>query len=194
VFDLVLEEAAPGHPIDYNLAVLNPPVCAIEALLPAPQDNGMELLYSYGQKEGEVGNAPFHEGDNPVIDVRLPLGASGFLYAFYIDAEGQVFHLLPHQSRQTHTIPPLGEAVDGKRQIRLIYPVSEASTERLGFRVTGPYGTNMVVAVLSKRPLFEGLRPRAESSAALMEALTPKAPLLQDPQTLVVSRYLVTDP
>ena len=194
VFDLVLAEAAPGHELAYNLAVLNEPVCEIEALLPAPQDNGVEILYSYGQKQAEVGNQPFHEGDNPVIDVRLPLEASGFLYAFYIDAEGQVFHLLPHKSRQTHTVPPLGEVVDGKINVRLAYPVSEASTEKLGFRVTGPFGTNMVVVVLSKRPLFEGLRPRAESSAALMEALAPQTALLHDPETLVTSRYLVTDP
>lgn len=194
VFDLVLEEAAPGHEVAYNLAVLNAPVCAVEALLPAPQENGVEILYSYGQKQAEVGNQPFHEGDNPVIDVLLPPTASGFLYAFYIDAEGQVFHLLPHQSRQTHTVPPLGEMVDGKNKVRLIYPVSEASTAKLGFRVTGPFGTNMVIVVLSQRPLFDGLRPRAESSAALMEALAPQAALLHDPETLVTSRYLVTDP
>ena len=194
VFDLVLAEAAPGHELAYNLAVLNEPVCEIEALLPAPQDNGVEILYSYGQKQAEVGNQPFHEGDNQVIDVRLPLEASGFLYAFYIDAEGQVFHLLPHKSRQTHTVPPLGEVVGGKINVRLAYPVSEASTEKLGFRVTGPFGTNMVVVVLSKRPLFDGLRPRAESSAALMEALAPQTALLHDPETLVTSRYLVTDP
>ncbi len=194
VFDLVLTEAAPGHEIDYNLGVLNEPVCEIEALLPAPQDNGMELLYSYGQREGAVGSKAFREGENPVIDVLLPEGATGFLYAFYIDAEGQVFHLLPHLSRQTHTVPPLGEVAGGKLKVRLTYPISEASTENLGFRVVAPFGTNMVVAVLSPRPLFDGLRPRAESIAALQEALAPQADILTDPETLVISRYLVTDP
>ncbi len=192
VFDLVLKEAAPGHLIDYNFGILNEPVCEIEALLPAPQANGMELLYAYGQREGEVGNRPFTEGDNPVIDVLLPEGSTGFLYAFYVDAEGQVFHLLPHLSRQTHTLPPLGELVDGKLKVRLTYPISEASTENLGFRVVAPYGTNIVVAVLSPRPLFDGLRPRAESLAALQEALAPKTDVLNDPETKVISRYLVT--
>lgn len=194
VLDLVLGEAAPGHRIDYNLGVLNAPVCAVEAMLPAPKDNGLELLYSYGQRTGEVGAKAFREGENPVIDLRLPEAATGFLYAFYVDAEGQVFHLLPHLSRQSHTIPPLGETVNGKRTVRLSYPISEASTENLGFRVVAPFGTNMVVAILSQRPLFEGLRPRAESIAALQEALAPQAGLLADPETLVVSRYLVTDP
>ena len=194
VFDLVLNEAAPGHGIDYNLGVLNAPVCEVEALLPTPQNNGMELLFSYGQREGEPGAKPFREGENPVIDVLLPENASGFLYAFYVDAEGQVFHLLPHLSRQTHTVPPLGELVEGKQKVRLSYPISEASTENLGFRVVGPFGTNMVVAVLSQRPLFDGLRPRAESIAALQDALAPQTDLLVDPTTLVVSRYLVTDP
>jgi len=194
VFDLVLSEAAAGHGIDYNLGVLNEPVCEIEAMLPAPQDNGMELLYSYGQREGEVGSKPFREGENPVIDVLIPSDQSGFLYAFYIDAEGQVFHLIPHLSRQTHTVPPVGEAVDGKQRVRLTYPKSEASTENLGFNVVAPFGTNMVVAILSKRPLFDSLRPRAESIAALQDALAPQANILHDRETLVISRYLVTDP
>ncbi len=194
VFDLVLGEAAPGRGIDYNIGVLNPPVCEIESMLPPPEDNGMEILYSYGQKEGEVGAKPFREGENPVIDVLLPQAATGFLYAFYVDAEGQVFHLIPHLSRQTHTLPPIGEPVGDKMRVRLTYPVSEASTEKLGFRVVAPFGTNIVVAVLSPRPLFDGLRPRAESIAALQEALAPQAGLLTDPATLVVSRYLVTDP
>ncbi len=194
VFDLVLSEAAPGHGIDYNLGVLNEPVCAVEAMLPAPQDNGMELLYSYGQREGEVGSKAFRAGENPVIDVLLPEAATGFLYAFYVDAEGQVFHLIPHLSRQTHTVPPIGEMVGDKRKVRLSYPISEASTENLGFRVVAPFGTNMVVAILSQRPLFDGLRPRAESIAALQEALAEQADLLADPATLVISRYLVTDP
>ncbi|MBL1435885.1 MAG: protein kinase [Rhodobacteraceae bacterium] len=194
VFDLVIGEAAPGHAIDYNLGVLNEPVCEVEAILPAPKNNGMELLYSYGQRAGVVGSKAFREGENPVIDVLLPEEANGFLYAFYVDAEGQVFHLIPHLSRQTHTVPPIGESVDGKRKVRLTYPISEASTENLGFRVVAPFGTNIVVAVLSQRPLFDGLRPRAESVAALQEALAPQADLLSEPETLVISRYLVTDP
>ena len=194
VFDLVLTEAAPGHKIDYNLGVLNVPVCQVEAMLPAPKNNGMELLYSYGQREGEVGSKPFLGGENPVIDVLFPADAKGFLYAFYIDAEGQVFHLLPHLSRQTNTVPPVGEVIGGKRKVRLAYPISEASPQNLGFRVVAPFGTNMVVAILSPRPLFDSLRPRAESVAALQEALAPQADLLNDPETMVISRYLVTDP
>ncbi len=194
VIDLVLSEAAPNHGIDYNLGVLNPPVCEIEALLPPPQNNGMELVYSYGQREGTLGNSPYREGENPVIDLRLPAGAQGFLYVFYVDAEGQVYHFLPHNARQSHTVPPLGSMVDGKRQVRLTYPYAEASTERLGFRVASPFGTNMVVAMLTPRPLFDGLRPREESIAALQEALAPKTDIIQDPATMVVSRYLVTAP
>jgi len=194
VFDLVLGERAGGRGIDYNLAVLNVPVCEIEAILPPPQNNGLELLYAYGQKDAEVGSNPFREGENPVIDVLLPGDATGFLYAFYIDAEGQVYHLLPHQSRPTNTLPPIGERVDGKIKVRLTYPVSEASTEKLGFRAVAPFGTNMVVAVLSQTPLFEGLRPRAESIDALKEALAPRRDVLTADSTLIVSRYLVTDP
>ena len=194
VFDLVLEEATGGRGIDYNLGVLNEPVCLMESLLPPPQDNGMEILYSYGQKAGGPGAAPFRNGENPVIEVRLPASATGFLYAFYVDAEGQVFHLLPHQSRQAHTLPPIGEISGDQVTVRLSYPVSEASTSNVGFRVVEPFGTNMMVVVLSREPLFDGLRPRAESIAALQEALDENRDILQADSTMVVSRYLVTEP
>ncbi len=194
VFDLVLGEALNGRGIDYNLGVLNEPVCLMESLLPAPQNNGMEILYSYGQKQGGPEAGPYRSGENPVIKVRMPDRLTGFLYAFYVDAEGQVFHLLPHQSRQAHTVPPIGETADGKVTVQLSYAISEASTQNLGFRVVEPFGTNMVVVVLSQTPLFDGLRPRAESIAALQDALEENRKILQDETTMVVSRYLVTEP
>ncbi len=194
VFDHVLNEAASGRGIDYNLGVLSEPICEMEAILPAPQDNGMELHYSYGVREGEVGNQPFHAGENPVIDLLMPSEVNGFLYAFYVGAEGKVYHFIPHLSRQTHTVPPIGEAVDGKQSVRLAYPIAVASTEDLGFTVAAPFGTNMLVVILTKRPLFDSLRPREESIAALQEALAPQANLLNDPETMVISRYLVTEP
>ena len=194
VFDLVLGEQAEGREIDYNLAVLNEPVCEVEALLPTPENNGIRIEYSYGQKEAEVGTSPYHEGENPVVDVVLPEAHGGFLYSFYVDAGGQVFHLLPHQSRQAHTLPSIGEVVDGARKIRLTFPVAEASTEQLGFRVVEPFGTNMVVVILSSIPLFDGLRPRAESIDALKDVLAEKAEILAARGTMVVSRYLVTEP
>ncbi len=194
VFDLVLGELAEGRGIDYNLGVLNEPVCAVEALLPAAQDHGMRLEYSYGQKPGEPGSSAYATGENPVIELLLPESHGGFLYAFYADAEGQVFHLLPHQSRQAHTLPAIGEVENGIRRIALTFPIAEASTAKLSFRVVEPFGTNIVVAILTTRPLFNGLRPRAESIDALREILTEKADILGDSRTLVVSRYLVTEP
>jgi len=192
VFDLVLGDAAGGRGIDYNIGVLNEPICAVESMLPPPENNGMQIAYSYGSKSGEVGNKPFVTGENPVIDVLLPQGATGFLYAFYVDAEGQVYHLIPHLNRQDHTIPPIGEPVDGKTRVRLSYPAADVTQSQFGFRVVAPYGTNMVVAVLSETPLFDGLRPRAESVEALMAALSQKQDLLAKNSTLIVSRYLVT--
>jgi hypothetical protein len=194
VFDLVLLDLAEGRGIDYNLGVLNGPVCSVESLLPAPQNNGMQLEYAYGQKTGEGGSRAFRAGENPVIDLLIPDIESGYLYVFYADAEGQVYHFLPHQSRQANTLPSIGEVEGDMRRIRLTYPISEGSTAKLSLRVVGPFGTNIVVAILSQRPLFDGLRPRAESIEALREALEEKADILSDSRTMVVSRYLVTEP
>ncbi len=193
VIDLVLQELVGGRGIDYNLAVLNAPVCMIESMLPSGPSDGIEIVYSYGTKAGLVDDGVYHSGENPVIDVRFPANRVGFFYGFYIDAEGQVFHLMPHKDRPNNVLPGIGVEQDGIRSVRLAFPEDEATTERLGFRVIEPYGTSMIVAVVSDIPLFDGLRPRAESVEAFRDAMAGAQDVLGDGRSLVASRYLVTE-
>ncbi|MCF6306095.1 MAG: serine/threonine-protein kinase [Rhodobacteraceae bacterium] len=193
VIDLVLQELVDGRGIDYNLAVLNGPVCMIESMLPSGPSNGMEIVYSYGNKAGLVDDGVYYSGENPVIDVRFPANRIGFFYGFYIDAEGQVFHLMPHKDRPNNVLPGIGVEQNGLRSVRLAFPADEATTEKLGFSVIEPYGTSMIVAVVSDIPLFDGLRPRAESVEAFRDALAGAQGVLNDGRSLVASRYLVTE-
>ncbi len=194
VIDLVLQDLAEGHEITLNLAVLNAPVCMIEQMLPSTSSIGIEIAYSYGNKAGFVVDGVYHAGENPVIDVVLPAARVGFFYGFYIDAEGQVFHLLPHNQRPNNVLPTIGTAENGVRTVRLAFPADEATTEKLGFNVIEPYGTSMIVVMVTKTPLFNNLRPRAESVEAFREALAGAMGVVSDGQTLVTSRYLVTEP
>lgn len=191
--DLVLNERVDGRDVAFNMAVLNESVCLIDSMLPVGKSGGIEVEFSYGRKEGEVIGGVYHDGENPVIDLMIPAAYEGFLYAFYIDSSRRVNHLLPHQARQGHTLPAIGDVEGIMRRVRVTYPASEVSAATLGFGVVEPYGTNMIVAVLSPTPLFDGLRPRAESLEAFHEALVESVDILEGPQTLIVRRYLVTE-
>jgi len=188
-----LEDVLDGRQIDFNLAVLNEPVCLIDNMLPAQSSLVLNLDFGYGDREGEARDGVYHLGENPVIEATLPAGAVGFLTAFYVDMDGQVFHLLPHMARPDNNIEDVG-AVDGAiRRVRLSWPVAEASTSQLGFNVVEPFGTNMIVAILTDTPLFDRLRPRAESIGAFMEAFRGRSMVLDLSQTMVTRRYLVTE-
>lgn len=194
VIDLVLQDLVDGRGVDYNLAVLNAPVCMIESMLPAQSSLGIEIVYSYGGKDGLLQDSVYHAGENPVIDVLLPASRVGFFYGFYIDAEGQVFHLMPHKDRPNNVLPAVGTEENGVRTVRLAFPADEATTEKLGFNVIEPFGTSMIVAMVTEIPLFDGLRPRAESVEAFREALSDAQAVVLGARSLVTARYLVTEP
>ena len=193
VLRTALDDVLDGRAVDLNLAVLNEPVCLVDNLLPSRSSIVVNLDFLYGDREGEARDGVYYLGENPVIDVTLPASAVGYLTAFYVDQEGQVFHLLPHMARPENNLVRLGEIDGALRRVRLTWPVAEASTSQLGFNVVEPVGTNMVVAIVSDTPLFDRLRPRAESVSAFMDAFREKAAFLQLGTTMVTRRYLVTD-
>ncbi|MEX0970459.1 MAG: serine/threonine-protein kinase [Paracoccaceae bacterium] len=193
VLQAALDDVLDGRQVDFNLAVLNEPVCLIDNMLPSRSSIVVNLDFRYGDREGEARDGVYHLGENPVIEVTLPSGAVGYLTAFYVDQEGQVFHLLPHMSRPENNLVRLGEMDGALRRVRLSWPVAEASTEQLGFNVVEPVGTNMVVAIVTDTPLFDRMRPRAESVSAFMDAFRGRAMVLELSQTMVTRRYLVTE-
>lgn len=160
-----------GRPLALALGILNVPVCRVLGTLPAATDPAFELRYTHGDKAGTVADSIYRLGENPVIDLLLPMDAAGDLHVFYVDLDGQVFHLLPHNARQDAAVARIGTVEDGRRRIRLTWPEAEASVAQLGFRVVEPFGVNLVVAILTPAPLFADIRPRAESLDAFLPAL-----------------------
>lgn len=190
----LLRQAAPGRAIEARMETLNPGVCAVLSLLPPAPSPGIAIEYAYGTREGTVENDTFHLGENPVIDILVPAERDGFIHVAYVDLAEQVFHLLPHQARPVHRLQLIGEVEGDTRRIRVAYPVSEASLEKLGFKVVEPTGTNLILAVVSDQPLFSALRPRAESNAAFLEALGGRLAQIPQEGGLVSWRFLRTEP
>lgn len=171
LIETALKDLVEGRPLALALGILNVPVCRVLGTLPGTTDPAFELRYTHGDKAGTVADSIYRLGENPVIDLLLPMDAAGDLHVFYVDLDGQVFHLLPHNARQDAAVARIGTVEDGKRRIRLTWPESEASVAQLGFRVVEPFGVNLVVAILTPAPLFADIRPRAESLDAFLPAL-----------------------
>lgn len=187
-----LSQMAPGREISSYLEILNSSVCSVLRLMPEDLSGALEIDYSYGTKADRVEGDIFRIGENPVIDIRLPKDREGFLNVVFVDLAEQVFHLLPHQARTANTLQDIGSVDGDTRTVRVAYPVAEASIEKLGFKVVEPVGANILLAIVSDTPLFDEIRPRAESSGAFIEALNDRLEDLPDDGALVNYRFMMT--
>ena len=110
----------------------------------------------------------YQAGDNLVVDVRSSDAIDGYLYVDYYAADGTVIHLLPEAA-----FP--GNVVAAGEIIRIgTNAITPGPLERQ-WRVAGPLGPKMIVALTVPVPLFPDLRPTQEDAsdylADLREAL-----------------------
>jgi serine/threonine-protein kinase len=187
-----LTEMAPGRPIQTGLTVLNNGVCSALNILPDIPSGKLRLEYGHGTKDAVVVGSTFHLDDNPVIDIELDAKQTGYLSVIFIDLADQVFHLLPHQARKENKLQSIGTVTQGTRRIRVTFPISEASVAQLGFKVVEPLGANLLIAVVTPEPLFDDIRPRAESNAAFLAAVQDRLKQLDGESSFVTFRSLIT--
>lgn len=185
---------APGRALETDTQVVNQGVCNVLSALPNAADGGMSVDYSYGTKDGAVAGDTYLLGENPVIDIVLPADQSGYIHVAFADLAEQVFHLLPHQARTGNLLSEAGTVEGDKRRVRVAFPISEASIQQLGFKVVEPLGTNIVLAIVTQEPLFDELRPRAESNGAFVDALSVEKAKVEGAGGLMTWRFLRTEP
>lgn len=98
-------------------------------------------------------------GDLLTVSLTLP-GFPAYLRVSYFTHDGEVVHLHPTPSDPARAFGP---------RVRLALGDPAAGGPR--WEVGPPYGTEMIVAVASERPLFPTGRPEAEQSDAYLAAL-----------------------
>ena len=136
--------------IDPKIEELGYPFCDIvELAAPFYQSNknrngGLEAAI-----RGEKVN--IQEGDLIAVDVTLP-GYAAYLYVDYFVADGtEVVHLYPN-------LPGKEVTIGAGKQIVVGEPVDN----RLPWKVSPPFGREMVVVYASRIPLFRTRRPEVE--------------------------------
>lgn len=158
-----------------DVRVLNPDLCAIRAVLPAAAQGAVSIWLGRGNTGDTVLTGVYRTGENPVVDIQLPASIEGAsLWVMVVDNTGKVFNILPNVNRTEHIIDTLGTVENGLRRVRVLWPIPALQEDptRLAIQVDAEnYGKSEVVAILSRRPLFDMRRPRDESVTSLAEAL-----------------------
>ena len=156
------------------MAVLNPELCTVLALLPPVPPGPMSIALGFGDREEPNLSGIYAVGDNPVIDVLVPATLTeGYLWVAVADVTGNLYNMLPNINRPEEALADLGAVTDGVRRIRVAHSQAEASEDpsRLAFAVDDTFGKSVVIAFQSARPLFSAPRPTTESVRAFAEAL-----------------------
>jgi len=131
-------------PVTPDIAILPPPLCQVLDALPASAvlaaNDALAPRLSVGGDRGV-----YHDGETLLVTVGAPSAYDGYLYIGYIDgAEQIVIHLLPNDLRPDNHVIAGQQVVIGKQP-------PEAA--RYGFRP--PYGTNLVIVLSTRTPLFD---------------------------------------
>jgi hypothetical protein len=129
------------------------------------------VALGFGDRDEPNLSGVYAVGDNPVIDVLVPGGLTGYLWVAVADVTGNLYNVLPNINRPEHALSALGAG--GVRRVRVAYGLGEAAAEpgRLAFKVDPTFGKSVVVVLVTDRPLFGELRPTTESVASFAEAL-----------------------
>jgi len=103
----------------------------------------------------------YREGDHLRVGATATAAFDGYLYVDYYDAaERYVVHLLPNELRPDNRVKAGQQVVIGT-----------LPEEMKNYTVSPPFGTNMVVAMSSPRPLFTSRRALLEQADDYLPAL-----------------------
>jgi hypothetical protein len=101
--------------------------------------------------------AIYESGESLVIEALARQHYQGYLYVDFLQNDGQVVHLLPYEGRTDNLIKPGHRVVLGDNG--------------QSYEIGAPYGTDMLMAIVSPMPLFNDLRAQVEPADEYFEAL-----------------------
>ena len=148
-------------------------------VLASPFCDLMDLLGPHGLSAAQGGrkgpavsvNSPtrtFREGQFLVVDVTAGPGHRGYLYVDYLDSAGNFVHMLPGPSNGANAVAPGQRIVLGGDQ-----------AEARQYEIAPPHGRGMIVAIVTRKPLFDRPRPEVETMAEYLPALAAQLARLQ---------------
>jgi len=112
-------------------------------------------------------NAPslvYKGGDTLIVRARETVAYGGYLYVDYFDNDGNAVHMLPTALRPKNALKAgeevvLGTAKEGAKPGERIYEIGE------------PFGPNLIIAIVSPKPLFPRRPEEVESAEGYLPVL-----------------------
>jgi hypothetical protein len=171
-----------------EVGVLEWPFCdllgVVESLTPAQAaGRGPHLELSHASGE-------YREGEFLVVGATAGQTFDGYLYVLYVDNAGDLVHMLPSPSRTRNS-------VRAGQKVMLGTEASAGAETARQYEIVPPHGRGMVIALYSRRPLFDRDRPEVENVREYLPALRARLERLQGAgpaDVLATSTFLTTRP
>jgi hypothetical protein len=133
------------------------PYCEVmDILAPFQPGGGNKQAMDFGPKQHTT---RYIQGDHLVLGLTAP-SYDAYLYVDYYQTDGGVVHMLPATPEQNKRYPAgqnftIGEPKKGEKQ----------------WQVQPPFGTELIVILASREPLFQAPRPEIETAQDYLLAL-----------------------
>lgn len=109
-------------------------------------------------------NGTLTEGESLIVDIKTPAYPT-YAYVDYFVLDGSVAHLVPNLRSRAHQAPANHEAAIGS----------------LGnWVIAAPFGSELIVLLLTPAPLFDPVRPEVESRAQYLQLLRKQLAQMAD--------------
>jgi hypothetical protein len=152
-------DAKLGQPFDLQLIELAPVLCAVvEDLENGPAKLDSALVLTLRNAKGRL-QASFQDEEHLVIELA-PQDEARHVYLDYFTHEGEVLHLLPGSDYPDNFVPARAGLIVGDPQQG--QPV---------WQIGPPFGQDLLVALVARRPLYPGRRPDVESAETYLAFL-----------------------
>lgn len=164
------------RPVVSRVETLQWPYCEVtEILAPLKSDEDGQST-DFGSKQHIT---RYVEGDDLVLKLTAP-SYDAYLYVDYYQIDGGVIHLFPYASEQYKRYPA-----------RKSFTIGDLQQGGKQWQVQAPFGTELIVILASRDPLFDAPRsevePAREYIAALREAIARS-----NKDGLTVDRFYIT--
>jgi hypothetical protein len=149
---VALEAALTGHSASHSVELRKWPQCEVLQTMDIPLSQPDRPVISLPRQK-------YRDGDILSFDVEMA-DFSGYLHVAYVQADGTVVNLVRADPLTLTTLD---------RKARFTF--GDGNEGRPKFTVSGPYGTEMIVVLASKSPLFDEKRPSSETEREFLTAL-----------------------
>lgn len=167
-----IKDFAAGQSLGTSLTLAPWPQCeALATLRPA--------LVAADRPRIELARGKFSEGDLVEFEVRAPAQLR-YLYVVYFQADGSVVELAQPAAMTPSPAQP-GSALR----------FGATGPENHRFRVAKPFGREMILALASRSPLFDGPLPRGETDREFLTSL--RKALIYKPDPALPDREVAAD-